>query len=157
MAFKCHAKIFLALICFAWACQPAWADNTPVGWWLDHTGKAGIEILRCGGSLCGKIEWLRVPLDSTGKPKTDSRNPDVALRGRTLCGLSVLGGFVSDGEGGWRGGWVYDPENGKTYHCIMYMATDGVLHVRGYVGIPLLGRSEVWTRPAMALAPCAGG
>ncbi|HTQ71039.1 MAG TPA: DUF2147 domain-containing protein [Acidocella sp.] len=156
IAFKRHAKILLAVAGFSWLAAPAVAQTSPAGWWVDQSGKAGIVISACGADLCGKIEWLRVPLDSEGKPKTDIHNGDTALRARPLCGLSILGNFVPDGEGGWKGGWIYDPEGGKTYKSVMHVAADGRLHVRGYVGITLLGRSAIWTRPATALTPCTG-
>ena len=157
MAFKRHAKILLTATCLAWAVAPALADSSPTGWWMDQSGKAGIEISPCGADLCGRIEWLRAPLDSAGKPKTDIHNSNEALRGRKLCGMQILGNFVPDEDGGWKGGWIYDPQGGKTYHSVMHVAADGTLHVRGYVGIPLLGRSEVWTRPPTPLTPCTGG
>lgn len=155
---KRQGKFILAIVAFMGFAAPAVADSSPLGWWEDQTGKAGILISKCGADLCGKIEWLKTPLDSsTGKPKTDIHNEDVALRGRKLCGLSILGDFSPDGDGGWKGGWIYDPEGGKTYKSVMHMAADGTLHVRGYIGIPLLGRSEVWTRPATKLTPCTEG
>ncbi|WP_162173872.1 DUF2147 domain-containing protein [Acidocella facilis] len=150
--------IFLpALAAGALLGAPASAQPSPQGWWLDQTGKAGIEIAPCGADLCGKIEWLRAPLDAQGKPKTDIHNSNAALQNRPLCGLPILGRFTPDGPGSWKGGWIYDPENGKTYKSVMHLAPDGTLHVRGYVGIPLLGRSETWTRLPAPPTPCAGG
>ncbi len=156
IAFKRRAKILLAAAGLSWFAAPALADNSPMGWWVDQSGKAGIVISACGADLCGKIEWLKVPLNTEGKPKTDVHNGNAALQNRPLCGLSILGNFVPDGDGGWKGGWIYDPEGGKTYRSVMHVAADGTLHVRGYVGIPLLGRSEVWTRPAATPVPCSG-
>ncbi|MDE2239650.1 MAG: DUF2147 domain-containing protein [Rhodospirillales bacterium] len=135
---------------------PALAQGAPEGWWLDQTGEAGILISPCGADLCGRIEWLKAPLDAAGKPKTDIHNTNAALRARPVCGLQILGGFAPAANGGWHGGWIYDPKNGKTYTSVMHLEADGTLHVRGYVGIPLFGRSEVWTRPATAPTPCAG-
>jgi uncharacterized protein (DUF2147 family) len=145
--------LFLALLCLGSA--PALAQPTPQGWWLDQTGRAGILIAACGTQLCGRIEWLKVPLDTENHPKTDIHNPDSTLQVRPLCGLQMLGGFVPDGNGGWTGGWIYDPEKGKTYKSAMHLAADGTLRVRGYIGIPLLGRSATWTRPPAPLPQCA--
>jgi uncharacterized protein (DUF2147 family) len=133
---------------------PADAQTSPQGWWLDQTGKAGILIAPCGDKLCGNIEWLKAPLDAQGQPKLDIHNPQAALQSRPICGLSMLGGFAPDGSGGWTGGWVYDPESGKTYKGQMHSAADGTLHLRGYLGIPMLGRTEVWTHPPAPLPQC---
>lgn len=137
----------------AWAQQPT---NSPMGWWLDQTGKAGIFISRCDNDLCGRIVWLRQPHDAQGKPVLDIHNETASVRGQKVCGLLMLGGFVADGPDAWKGGWIYDPASGKTYRSVMHMGADGALHVRGYVGIPLFGRSETWTRPATPLVPCTG-
>jgi len=128
----------------------------PLGWWLDPTGRAGILIAPCGTQLCGHIDWLKHPLTPQGQPKTDIHNPDASLHSRPICGLPMVWGFVPDNGGGWAGGWIYDPEAGKTYKSIMHVQADGSLRVRGYIGIPLLGRSEVWTRPPAPLTRCKG-
>ena len=149
--------LFSALLgLFCLGTQAARADTAPTGWWLDASGKAGILIAPCGQQLCGSIEWLRAPLDKAGKPKTDIHNSSAALQSRPLCGLAMLGGFTPDagGDGGWQGGWIYDPSTGNTYKSVMHVAPDGTLHVRGYIGIPLLGRSEIMTRPSAPLTPC---
>lgn len=135
----------------------AQAAGDATGWWLDATKRAGILIAACGdGQLCGKIEWLQTPLDDAGKPKTDLHNSDKTLQARPVCGLPMLGHFTAAGPGHWGGGWIYDPDSGNTYKSVMHLAADGTLHVRGYVGVTLFGRSEVWTRPASPLASCGG-
>jgi uncharacterized protein (DUF2147 family) len=141
----------LAVLCLA---PFARAQTAPEGWWLDQTGKGGILIAACGNQLCGRLEWLQNP-DVQGKPKTDSHNPDAALQSRPLCGLTIVGGFSPDGSGGWTGGWVYDPQSGKTYKAEMHIAADGTLHLRGYIGIPMLGRTAVWTRPPAIPPQCS--
>lgn len=148
------AALILAGLGWAGAAQAAPQDVQ--GWWMDQNGKAGILIAPCGGQLCGKIEWLHQPLDKEGKPKTDIHNGNAALRPRLLCGLSILGGFTPTDDGGWHGGWVYDPESGNTYKSVMHVGDDGRLHVRGFIGFTLIGRSVTWVRPPQQLAPCAG-
>ena len=134
--------LFFAFLCTVLAVPRARAQSVQ-GWWLDATGKAGILVAPCGDKLCGK-------------PKTDIHNPDAALQKRPLCGLPMLWGFSPDRSGGWTGGYVYDPEKGKTYTSVMHLKPDSTLSVRGYIGIPLLGRSTIWTRPPSDLPHCAG-
>ena len=151
-------SIFVTLqLIFSGFCV-AWAQNSsaPTGWWLDRTGRAGIMITACGNDLCGRIEWLRNPLNDAGVPKTDTKNKNPSLRSRTICGLPIVGNFVQAGSNSWSGGWIYNPDDGATYKSTMRLAADDTLHLRGYIGIPLLGKSEIWTRPPRALAACNG-
>lgn len=124
------------------------------GWWMDPAGDAAVMIAACGQQLCGHVEWLRTPRDADGKPKTDIHNNNAALRTRLVCGLPMLGGFSPDGQGAWQGGWIYDPKKGATYKATMRVAADGTLHMHGYIGVPLFGRTEIMTRPAQPLQEC---
>ena len=139
------------------AAKAARAQPAPLGWWLDQSGGAAILVAPCGGQICGNIEWLKTPLNPQGQRKTDTHNPNPALRRLLLCGLPMVGNFMPAGAGSWAGGWVYDPQGGKTYQSEMRLRPDGRLSVRGYIGIPLFGRSTVWTRPAGPKLPCDAG
>jgi uncharacterized protein (DUF2147 family) len=129
----------------------------PLGVWLDGSKRAGIDIEPCGDRLCGTVVWLKEPRTPDGKRRTDIHNSRAELRARPLCGLQIMGNFTPNGPGRWNGGWIYDPANGSTYKAYMRTEPDGTLTVRGYVGIPFMGRSETWTRPAAPLPRCDGG
>jgi len=55
-------------------------------------------------------------------------------------------GFKYEGKGRWAGGTIQDPNNGKTYRCIVTYVDENTLKVRGYIGVSLTGRTETWTR-----------
>jgi uncharacterized protein (DUF2147 family) len=130
------------------------AGDDVTGWWLDQTKRAGILIEPCGQQLCGKVGWLREPLNPDGKPKVDANNPDAKLKSREICQLPMIGGFDKTGPGEWENGWIYNPEDGDTYKSRMVLQDDGNLRVRGYIGVPWLGKSQVWTRPPETLKEC---
>jgi uncharacterized protein (DUF2147 family) len=46
----------------------------------------------------------------------------------------------------WKGGTIYDPDNGKLYKCKMTLTEPKRLEVRGYIGFSFIGRTVVWTR-----------
>ena len=115
-----------------------------LGLW--DAGESRIEIHACGEFLCGRIAELDEPLDESGNEKLDDNNPDPAFHSRPIMGMNLIAGFVHAGKGKWEGGTIYDPRDGKTYKCVMKLQRDGTLKVRGYIGVPLLGKTVVWTR-----------
>lgn len=117
-----------------------------LGVWQTGSGKGRIKITRYGDKYGGKLVWLREPNDANGQPKLDDKNPDPAKRTQPKLGLNNLLGFTYDGNGEYEDGTIYDPENGKTYKCIMKLENDNTLKVRGYVGFSLIGRTDTWTR-----------
>jgi uncharacterized protein (DUF2147 family) len=118
-----------------------------VGTWLTEGGKSRVEIADCGDTLCGSIVWLAEPLDDSGEAKTDRNNPDESLRERRIVGLQLLRGFIAaDEENVWSDGTIYNPEDGETYSCTLTLQDDGTLKVRGYVGLPLFGKTQIWNR-----------
>lgn len=127
--------------------QPA---SPIMGRWLSASGNGVIEIYACGDRLCGKLVWLSPKAPST----SDGHNSDPALRNRPLCGLVMLGDFHQTDPGEWGDGWVYSPENGKTYSATLRLERANVLKLRGYVGIPLFGETQTWTRADPGLGSC---
>ena len=113
------------------------------GVWLTSDGEGWVEIRRENGSLTGTI--IGGP---NGGDRRDEHNPDPALRDRRLTGLTILQGFEADEGGKWTGGTIYDPDNGKTYRCNLQLENKDRLKVRGYLGVSLFGRTEMWTRRA---------
>ena len=117
-----------------------------VGIWLTG-GKepAKIQVYKSSAKYYGQIVWLKNP-ETNGHPRLDKNNPDENLRSRQVIGLNILNGFRFDGEDEWNGGKIYDPESGKTYRCYISLKDKNTLKVRGYVGISLFGRTEIWVR-----------
>lgn len=119
------------------------SQNKIVGKWLTEDKEAVIQIFEKEGKFYGTIIWLKEPNDSKGNPLTDTENPDKKSQKQPLIGLKMLKDFTfQDGE--WTGGTVYDPDNGKTYKCKLWLEGNNVLKMRGYLG--LVYSTETWTR-----------
>jgi uncharacterized protein (DUF2147 family) len=104
-----------------------------------------VELYRCGEELCGRIVWLEESRKDDA-PVVDNENAVDFLRGRPVMGMTIMEGFSCDGQREWTGGTIYDPESGDTYSARMILQDERTLEFRGYVLIPLFGRSEIWTR-----------
>ena len=117
-----------------------------IGVWEVGSGKARVKVFAYGEKFAGKIVWLKEPNYPEGGPKVDRNNPDESLRTKPLLGFTNLTGFEAKGNGKYEGGTIYDPENGSTYNCIIEMKDDNTLEVRGYIGVALFGRTDVWKR-----------
>jgi uncharacterized protein (DUF2147 family) len=116
-----------------------------VGEWVTAEGKARVLISKTDSTYQGKIVWLKEPVKN-GKEVVDDKNPDPNLRARGVLGMDILWGFSFDGEDRWTGGKIYDPESGSTYSAKLTLKDPQTLKLRGYVLVPLFGRSELWTR-----------
>jgi uncharacterized protein (DUF2147 family) len=128
---------------------------TPVGLWYAEGGAAKVAIEPCGDELCGRVVWLRSPLDDDGCDLRDRLNPDPTLRGRRVEGLEILRGLARRPDGTWANGRIYDPGSGSTYTCQLTLDGENRVRLRGYVGIPLIGRTTTWTRVGAKSRLCA--
>jgi uncharacterized protein (DUF2147 family) len=143
-------KLFAFLITAALTIAPAFADdNSPVGLWKnidDATGKpkALIRITESNGALQGKIEQLFRAPGEDQNPKCDKC--EGARKDQPIIGMEILSGLKKDGDE-YAGGEILDPNNGKVYKSKLHLTDAGKkLSVRGYIGMPMLGRSQVWVR-----------
>jgi uncharacterized protein (DUF2147 family) len=131
----------------------AWASahaQTPAGLWMtidDATkaAKAHVRITDESGVLRGTIVKIVDPKekpDSVCDQCTDDR------KDKPIVGLTIIRNLKKNGER-WDGGDILDPNNGKVYRAQLTLSQDNQsLFVRGYIGTPLLGRSQTWKRVA---------
>lgn len=134
------------LMCFYGTKSAAQAANAVTGIWKNGEGTAMVQIYEKSDKFYGKIVWLKIPNDANNKPKTDINNPNEKLQTRPLKGLENLLGFVYKGNGIWEDGTIYDPKNGNDYSCTMTLVDNNTLEVRGFVGVSVFGRTDVWKR-----------
>ena len=124
-------------------------DASPAGLWKnidDATGKprALIRITESNGTLQGKIEKVFPAPNESQNPKCEKC--EGANKDASIVGLVILSGLKKDGEE-YAGGQILDPDNGKTYSSKVRLTDAGKkLSVRGYLGVPMLGRSQAWLR-----------
>lgn len=125
----------------------AYADpGNAVGLWQsidDASGKpkALIRISESGGVLSGRIEKLLAD-----KPDAVCEKCEGELKDKPIAGMTIIQG-LKKGEDWYEDGTILDPNNGKTYRCRLKAIEGGAkLEVRGFIGSPLLGRTQTWVR-----------
>lgn len=123
-------------------------SNGVLGNWTSPNGSV-IRIHRCAANICATL----IAISANAPTRVDANNPDPALRRRSLCELKIGTGFHLDGPDRAEGGSLYDPKSGKTYSGSM-TRKGNQLKLRGYVGIPLFGRTETWTQAPKTVAAC---
>lgn len=143
-------KLAVVLATALLAAAPAFAQSTsPVGLWKnidDESGKpkALIRITENNGVLSGQIERLFRDANEDQNPKCDKC--EGARKDQPIVGMTILSGLKKDGDE-YNGGEILDPNNGKVYKSKAHLADGGKkLNVRGYIGMPMLGRSQTWVR-----------
>ncbi len=131
-----------------------WTTSVPAqspsmqGNWLEPSGGV-IQVAPCGPNLCAKL----IAFTRNG-PTTDVNNKDTSLRNRPICNLQLGSGFkVVDAQHA-EGGQIYDPKTGKTYSAAITGEGD-TLRLRGYVGVKLFGKTEVWQRFTQTPVSCS--
>lgn len=144
-------KKFFVLACFVLGTPLiAGKPDAILGVWKTSANDT-IEIYKCGKKICGRIKDAAEPLypagdEMAGKSKVDRHNPKKSRRNDPIIGLVLLKDFKYEADDDyWQGGTIYDPKNGKTYKCKATLEGEE-LHVRGYIGFALIGRTEIWTR-----------
>ena len=143
---------FTLALLLALVAPSALAQASPVGVWKtidDKTKaeKAQVRITESGGVLSGRIEKLLSP-DAVADAKCEKCEDD--RKDKPMIGLEILRG-VKKSDGGnanlWDGGTILDAAEGKVYKVRLQPVDGGrQLEVRGYIGMPMLGRTQTWSR-----------
>jgi uncharacterized protein (DUF2147 family) len=129
--------------------------NSPIGYWKtidDVTGqpKSVLKIRQIdNGSLYGQV------IKIFPRPQHNQNEICEACTGerhrQRIVGMVIMEDLKqnADDQSVWDGGKILDPLNGKVYHCYLQVSKNGQeLHLRGYIGVPLFGRSQTWIRVA---------
>jgi uncharacterized protein (DUF2147 family) len=120
-------------------------DDTkqPIGWFLirDHSGVYDGIIAKMF------LKPGEDPNEACVQCKDDRHN-------HPWLGLEIIRGMKPEGESKYGSGTILDPRDGKIYKAKMTVSPDGQsLTMRGYWGISLLGKDEIWSRlPDTAMA-----
>ena len=136
-------RLALPLLAASVLATPSLAQTVDAtGLWQTPVHGGQVRISRCGPALCGTL----VTSDNirTNPDLRDSSNSNRALRSRTVRNLPLLDGFTG-GPTEWRGGTVYNPQDGRTYHGSITLQGANTLRLRGCVIVPLC-RTQTWTR-----------
>ncbi len=136
MRFNAIASQAAALAALLLTAGAASAETSPLGLWIDHTGRGAVEITDCGGKLCGHIAWLK-----------DGKNA-------SACGEQILGDVKSVGGGKWDNGWIYDPDAETKYDVELTPLGTDKLRVVGYAGSKWLSETMTWKRAPADLQKC---
>ena len=136
-------RLALAALAVSALAAPAAAQTTdPTGLWQTPTNGGQVRIARCGQALCGTLVTSNNIRANPGL--LDAKNSDRSLRTRTIRNVQLLSGFTG-GPTEWRGGSVYNPEDGRTYRGTITLTNANTLNLRGCVVAPLC-RNQTWTR-----------
>ncbi|CEF55756.1 DUF2147 domain-containing protein [Acetobacter ghanensis] len=113
-------------------------ENTLSGYWLSQDHDGVFKIDRCGQNLCGHLVGLRY--EGTNVPHGHD--------GKSECDLLMLTDFRpmgDDNKGRWAG-HILDPDTGHLYDAQIWSNQPDVLKLRGYLGLPIFGETQTWTR-----------
>jgi len=148
--FRCFSIFAFAILLAASTAAVRAQQMTPklrnaIGLWqvIGSDGKPGgqVDTYLVDGKLFGRVTQLRPgrsPHDLCDKCSGGNKN-------QLILSMVIMRDFHPDGDD-WVGGTVLDPENGKVYQGKIWAEGTGKLNMRGFIGIPLLGRTATWVR-----------
>ena len=134
-------RLSLLIAILALAAAQAQAQPAQAGRWITESGNLEVEIAPCGDALCGTVTRV-IANRSMSAP---GQEMDAADK-RPALGMQILTGLLPSGDDGTLAGEIYNRENAKTYSVRLTMDGPQQLLVRPYVGLPLLGKTQLWRR-----------
>ncbi|SEQ49657.1 Uncharacterized conserved protein, DUF2147 family [Faunimonas pinastri] len=110
-----------------------------------HAVGALIRFEDQDGTVSGKIiKIYPAPGDPPNPVCTGCKGEE---KNTPLVGFTLIRGMIPQGDGSYKDGTITDPDSGDDYHAQMKLSPDGQsLTLRGYLLVPLFGRSQIWQR-----------
>jgi uncharacterized protein (DUF2147 family) len=117
-----------------------------IGEWWTENNEGRIRFTRDKDGTYRGTTTCCVPATPTkDHPARDLYNPNPKLRGRSTVGIVLIWKLTYE-DGEYNDGYVYNPRDGDTYRFEAKILDRNTLKIRGYMGIPLLGQSQIWKR-----------
>lgn len=139
-------KIWIACAFFTFASLGHAADPLHGTVWktIDentHKAKALVKFTeQKNGTLSATIQQVLTPGEENACSKCQGPYHNKSLKGLTIVhGLKPIKGNMYDG------GTIIDPNSGKSYK-LKATFKGQTLDMRGYVGVSILGRNQIWQR-----------
>ena len=133
--------IGLSLFCLSLSSVSS-AQLDVAGVWMTEARTGIVELKDCGdGTPCGELVWVLPFKDGT--IPLDDKNPDSELAKKSMIGVQLLKGFKA-GNGKWKSGRIYNPEDGKSYRSVLELSSENIMKVKGCVG-PIC-KTQIWNR-----------
>jgi uncharacterized protein (DUF2147 family) len=126
-------------LCVTLVLIAASSASAQTGRWRTESGNLDVEIAPCEEKLCGTVVKVLANRSMSQAGAEIAEKP--------ALGLKILSDFASAGGGQWEG-QIFNRENGKTYSCVISLLDADQLEVRPYIGIHLIGKTQVWRRVA---------
>lgn len=123
--------------------------TSPVGLWktIDDVSGQAKSIVQISSQRSNELSGSVVRLFKNPEKRCDACEGE--KYNQPVLGMEVITNLQPSKEDNleWVDGTILDPKNGKTYHCNIRLTDNGhKLIVRGFIGLPLFGRSQTWER-----------
>ncbi|MFM9835942.1 MAG: DUF2147 domain-containing protein [Methylophilaceae bacterium] len=135
---------FIVLMSFS-LISIATEQNSPAGLWKTYDDKGEptgfVRITEQAGIYTGVIE-KGLETDKEDKYCTECKDE---RKGQNLVGMTMMKGVKAKGDV-FEGNEILDPFSGNTYRVKLTMKDAKKMEVRGFIGVSLFGRTQVWER-----------
>lgn len=139
-------QTFFSAVLYLCLTSIAMAHSLTTSNWLSMDEKTGepravIQFHESQGVYTGKLLSVKPKPGDTGLcSKCPGEYRDVPIKG-----LQFIWGLKKEGSHNWGAGYILDPQSGKIYRAKLLLKNNK-LYVRGYFGLSILGRTEIWER-----------
>lgn len=123
-------------------------SQSAIGVWKtidDKTGKEKSHV-KIYETKSGNLQAEVIKILTPGKENVKCTDCKGSKKDQPIKGMTIMWGLEEDGTNKWSDGRILDPNTGKEYSCKIHLKDENTLEVRGYMGVPTLGRTQTWTR-----------